>query len=216
MRLHVLLVSLILLVLVQSTSYSQSSELLTRITADDGLSQNLVFDSLQDHQGFIWFGTKDGLSRYDGHDFRIYKTDPSSRQSLAGNYVTLTYQDSDLNFWVETRPGGLHIYDPLMDHFTRLSDLTGQNEQFYNTSAWVMYGSNRTGWWAATQNGLYHITPGMDATSRVTFDPDLPSNVKISSIALSKDGDQIYFSTANNGIYRLNTDTHSTEPAFTK
>lgn len=184
-----------------------------RITADDGLSQNLVFDLLQDNQGFIWFGTKDGLSRYDGYDFKIYKTDPSSEQSLASNYVTLTYQDEDLNFWVETRPGGLHLYDSLMDHFKRLSDLTDLPESFQNVSVWDMYGNSTDGWWAGTGNGLFHISPDLKTITSIPLDPENNLTPRTSSVVPIKESGELFVSTTNYGIFVVDMKTNAVRPA---
>lgn len=183
-----------------------------RITADDGLSQNLVFDMLQDHQGFIWLGTKDGLSRYDGYDFRIYKTDPSSDQSLASNYVTLTYQDEDLNLWVDTSPGGLHLYDPVMDHFTRLSDLIEIPEPFQDVLVWDMYGNNRDGWWVATSNGAFHTSPDMESISSVGQQSELIGKV-IRSVIPGEEKNELFIATTDDGIYVVDMETNTLRPA---
>lgn len=80
----------------------------------DGLSQNTVYQILQDRKGFMWFGTKDGLNRYDGLSFRVYKKENSS---LGKNFITALYEDSRGNIWIGT-DGGVFIYDPMFDSFT--------------------------------------------------------------------------------------------------
>lgn len=57
------------------------------LKVEDGLAQNTVMAILQDSKGFMWFGTKDGLNRYDGYQFRTFRNDPSDSTSLGNNYV---------------------------------------------------------------------------------------------------------------------------------
>ncbi len=65
----------------------------------NGLSQNTVYQILQDRKGFMWFGTKDGLNRYDGLSFRIYKKENSG---LGKNFITALYEDRRGNIWIGT------------------------------------------------------------------------------------------------------------------
>src|SRR5262245_7109700 len=64
------------------------------ITINDGLSQGMVNQILQDRYGFMWFATKDGLNRYDGTNFKIYRHDPEDTTSIADSYVSSLLEDS--------------------------------------------------------------------------------------------------------------------------
>ena len=64
------------------------------LSVQNGLSQNTVNAILQDRQGFMWFGTKDGLNRYDGLSFRKFKHDDRTRRSIGNNFITALYEDS--------------------------------------------------------------------------------------------------------------------------
>ncbi|MCZ6702944.1 MAG: hypothetical protein O6940_07880 [Ignavibacteria bacterium] len=86
---------------------------------EHGLSQSIVNCVLQDQNGFMWFGTMDGLNRYDGYRFNIYKNDPSDSLSLANNFITALYEDHLGDLWVGTRDGGLCRYDRNQDSFIR-------------------------------------------------------------------------------------------------
>ena len=63
----------------------------THLSTEHGLSQNTVLCALQDRQGFMWFGTQDGLNRFDGYDFTIYRHDDSDPGSLRDNYILSLY-----------------------------------------------------------------------------------------------------------------------------
>lgn len=73
----------------------------------DGLSQSTAEVIFQDSRGYIWIGTADGLNRYDGYDFKIYKYSADSQNSLTSNYIVDINEDQDGNIWVGT-PTGLN------------------------------------------------------------------------------------------------------------
>ena len=75
------------------------------LSVQNGLSQNTVNTILQDKQGFMWFGTKDGLNRYDGLSFRKFKHDDRSQRSIGNNFITALYEDEKGNIWVGTDVG---------------------------------------------------------------------------------------------------------------
>ncbi len=88
------------------------------LTIDDGLSQSSVFAIVQDRRGLMWFGTWDGLNRYDGYRFTIYKNDQQNPYSLADNEVRALHLDSLGNLWVGTM-GGLCRFDPEKERCVR-------------------------------------------------------------------------------------------------
>jgi signal transduction histidine kinase/ligand-binding sensor domain-containing protein/AraC-like DNA-binding protein len=66
----------------------------------------------------MWFGTRDGLNRYDGYTITVYRNDPSNPQSLSHNYIRTIYEDNDRRLWVGTEDGGLSLYNRASDDFT--------------------------------------------------------------------------------------------------
>ena len=87
------------------------------ISIEEGLSQSTVFFILQDSQGFMWFGTEDGLNKYDGYDFTIYRHDPENPSSLSGNWITALVEDDLGRLWIGTSDGGLSRFDRTLDYF---------------------------------------------------------------------------------------------------
>lgn len=91
-----------------------------QITTDQGLSNNRINNTIKDSRGFIWIATADGLNRYDGNKFKIYKYDPDDSTSLADNFIYSLNEDRLGNIWVGTRSTGLNKLDRRTGKFTRL------------------------------------------------------------------------------------------------
>ncbi len=85
---------------------------------NSGLSQNNVLCILQDSRGFMWFGTRDGLNKYDGYNFTVYKNDPNNDKSISNNFISGLVEDSKGIIWISTRGGGLNKYDRETNQFT--------------------------------------------------------------------------------------------------
>ncbi len=87
------------------------------VSLEEGLSQAFVASTLQDRDGFMWFGTQEGLNRYDGYDFKIFSYDPEDPTSLSNNFVKTIYEDRNGVIWVGTDGGGVNLYNPLTESF---------------------------------------------------------------------------------------------------
>ncbi|NMH60589.1 ligand-binding sensor domain-containing protein [Alteromonas ponticola] len=72
---------------------------------EDGLSNSMVHNIAQDSDGYMWFGTEDGLNRFDGLNFTVYRYDPTQVSSLAGNSINQVYLAPDNSLWIATRNG---------------------------------------------------------------------------------------------------------------
>ncbi|UOQ73962.1 ligand-binding sensor domain-containing protein [Hymenobacter cellulosilyticus] len=95
--------SLLIGLLSFAASAQTSSSLTFRtLTAAQGLSENSVYGIVQDRQGFLWFGTQDGLSRYDGVEFRVFRNDPQHAGSLSSNFILSLAEDKQGQLWVGT------------------------------------------------------------------------------------------------------------------
>lgn len=90
------------------------------LTNADGLSQGMVYDIIQDKEGFIWVATKDGLNRYDGYSFKVLTNEPNNNKSLSSNSINKLLEDSKGRIWVGTENDGLNIYDKKSGNFYRI------------------------------------------------------------------------------------------------
>ena len=99
------------------------SHIFKNITAADGLSQHSVNSIAQDHQGFLWFATNDGLNKYDGYSFKVFRPDPSDAKAISGRIIQDIQVDPYENLWIASLDGGLIHYDSKMEVFTNLDTI---------------------------------------------------------------------------------------------
>ncbi|WPU95228.1 two-component regulator propeller domain-containing protein [Mucilaginibacter sabulilitoris] len=90
---------------------------------ENGLSNNAVICSIQDKKGFMWFGTKDGLNRFDGYTYKIFRNNPDDKNSIGSNFICSLYQDQNGVLWIGTERG-LYTYD---DHTESFKFLKGSS-----------------------------------------------------------------------------------------
>ena len=84
---------------------------------EDGLSQITVRCLLKDSNGFLWLGTQDGLNRFDGTSFKVYKNDKNDNLSISGNFINAMIEDNNGNIWIGTNDNGISIYDSSTNTF---------------------------------------------------------------------------------------------------
>ena len=147
-------------------------------SSEDGLSQNAVFAMLQDRQGFLWIGTQDGLNRYDGQGFTIYRNDPQDVTSLSSSSILSLLEDSQGVLWVGTWGGGLNRFDPRLGQFTRyLPD--PEDPQALGSGIISALLEDRQGrLWVATCGAGLHLLDRQSGTfTRYTSTPDDPQTL---------------------------------------
>src|ERR1044071_3356757 len=96
---------LIVSILISLQADAQSDFRFNHLTIKDGLSQSQPFSLFQDSYGYLWIGTQDGLNRFDGNSFKVYKNDPFDSTTLTHNWVWTVQEDDHGDLWVGTFQG---------------------------------------------------------------------------------------------------------------
>lgn len=161
-----------------------------RISLDDGLSQSTVTAIVQDKHGFMWFGTADGLNRFDGYSFNTYRHSPGDAGSLSSNQVTALLVDRQGVLWVGTQRG-LNKYLPEHDLFrTYLSD-PDESNSLSNDHVLTLFEDNAGVLWVGTENGLNAFDSTNDSFTIYEHNQNQSGSLvhnRVQSIAADQDG----------------------------
>ncbi|WP_303317224.1 two-component regulator propeller domain-containing protein [Flavivirga abyssicola] len=136
-------------------SYSQNNIIFDHLTTNDGLSQSDINCIYQDEDGFMWFGTYDGLNKYNGYEFINYLPDANNEESISSNIIFDITGDKSGNLWIGTTGGGLNRFNKKTKKFTRyLHDVNDDNTLDSNiiNSVYVDDKNNRL--WVGTKKGV--------------------------------------------------------------
>lgn len=126
------------------------------LTSDDGLIQNTVNAIVQDQNGFIWFGTLAGLSRYDGYTFTNFQNDPDDETSLIQNFIRDLYVGHDGVLWIASEGGGITRFDSVTQQFTSYRSTPDDPEgaSYIGDRPSVIYEDSRGHIWAGGANAV--------------------------------------------------------------
>jgi PAS domain S-box-containing protein len=165
------------------------------LTSEDGLSSNRVTSILVDSKGYLWFGTFDGLNRYDGYEFQVFKHKPEDPNSLSANIVQVIYEDLEGTIWLGTIGGGLNRYDPRSESFTRYRHDPNDPQSLGSDRVFSIY-QDRDGvlWIGTGGGGLNRYDPESDGFERFQHKPDDPrslSNDTVRAIMEDADGEML-------------------------
>ncbi|MGF6274125.1 signal transduction histidine kinase/ligand-binding sensor domain-containing protein/CheY-like chemotaxis protein [Massilia sp. UYP11] len=160
------------------------------LSVQQGLGQESVLSIIQDRDGFMWFGTQSGLSRYDGYRFVHHRSEIGDPRSLASNWVRVLHLDRHGRLWLGT-DGGLNRYDPVTRSFTLHAPHEPTRRGTGNRQIKALTGDGGDGLWIGTADGLQHFDPD---TGKFTVWHHVPNDERtlrddgIQALALDADG----------------------------
>jgi two-component sensor histidine kinase/ligand-binding sensor domain-containing protein len=151
------------------------------LSVEDGLSQSSVLSICQDAQGFLWFGTYEGLDRYDGYQFKIYYHDDQDSTSLSQNVVRVIVVDSSGTLWVGTE-GGLNRYDSEKDQFIRYTHDPDNPNSLAHNRIRNIYSDPSGSLWISTDDGLSQYDSDKNCFVNYHHSTDNPSSLTNSRV----------------------------------
>ncbi|MBQ3676337.1 MAG: SpoIIE family protein phosphatase [Bacteroidales bacterium] len=145
----------IVLVLLSVVGFAQQQPQMyfEQVSMEDGLSQVSINDIIQDSTGFLWFATLDGLNRYDGYTFKVFKPEANNPSSISSNRILSLYLDSYGIIWIGTLGGGLNEYNPLTETFTRYMHDPNDEHSLSNNDVYDIVEDSDGVLWLATYGG---------------------------------------------------------------
>ncbi len=144
----------------------------SRVSIEQGLSQSTVSCILQDHIGFMWLGTHDGLNRYGGDRFTVYRHDPEDPSSLSHDFILDCVEDASGNLWIGTQDGGLNRWNRDENNFTRFRHHPQQPQSLAGDRVRKIL-IDKTGvlWIGTTDSGLDRFDPETGVFEHFRHDP---------------------------------------------
>lgn len=142
---------LAVLVLLFSFQLSQPP-LFEKYETASGLSNNIVYDIFQDSKGFIWVATENGLNKFDGYEFEVFRNDANDSTSISANIVRSIVEDSKGNLWIGTY-NGLNKFNRRTKSFERITEIPGDNASKLDTQS-LMVDANDDVWFLHVDHAL--------------------------------------------------------------
>jgi ligand-binding sensor domain-containing protein/class 3 adenylate cyclase/predicted metal-dependent HD superfamily phosphohydrolase len=166
--------------------HAQNNLKFERYTINSGLSQSSVTSIVQDVNGFIWIGTQDGLNKFDGYEFTIYKSTGKENAVLSGNYINALFKSSENLIYIATSKG-IDVYDPVLD---KISPIAANSSSVSNQAITCIAEDRKRNLYIGTDgDGIYkldHQTKMLTRFSMKSLNKNSSNN--ITSISALKDG----------------------------
>ena len=158
---------ILLLLLISILNFGQDRNLLKHfLTVEEGLSHNEVTSIVQDNDGFIWIGTRGGLNRYDGYEFKVFNQIPGDSNSLVNPSIESLFVDSKGNIWIGTKSGGVSKYNPVTGIFKNIVSNYKQSNSFLPSNRILTFHEDKSGriWIGAWNSGVVIYDEEQNAT----------------------------------------------------
>jgi ligand-binding sensor domain-containing protein len=170
----------------------------------EGLSQSVPNDIHQDKEGFLWIATQDGLNRYDGYTFKIFKNQADDTTSLSHSWIWKVVEDADQNLWIATW-NGLNRYDRVRDQFTRynrIQDGAIANARTNN----VFIDSDGRLWVGTWGNGLFFYDADQDRFEPLAFPDQSSASASLIRCLFEDQKHTLWAGTFGSGLFKVDPD----------
>jgi ligand-binding sensor domain-containing protein/DNA-binding CsgD family transcriptional regulator len=178
------------------------------ISIEDGLSQNTISCILQDRNHFMWFGSEDGLNRYDGYAVRVYRHGRGLDEGLSHDRIGCLLNDSDGSIWIGTLGGGLDHFDPAREHFSHFRHDALNERTLSDDSIRTILPDGKGSLWIGTENGLNLFDPRSGTARHISHFQGRVNVVSSCAIlCLHQDQAGILWAGTRDGLYRYDPAT---------
>ncbi|MCX6309226.1 MAG: ATP-binding protein [Bacteroidia bacterium] len=182
---------------------AQDKLIFENISIDKGLSSRVVNCIVQDDAGFLWFGTDNGLNKYDGYNFKIFKHDPNDSLSISNSRINCFCKTQDNRLWIGTDKG-LNIYNPVKETFISVKPKNDNSKNLDNSRIRAIYEDRFHALWIGTQNGLFKYNPIENTIKLMPFG-NLKKNAVLNIIrCIYEDNGGILWIGTFDGLFSLN------------
>lgn len=179
-----------------------------RISQDEGLSQSNVFAILQDSNGLMWFGTENGLNRYDGYDFKIYKRQRGNPEALLNDYIFDVAEGVNGELWVATNGGGLARMNSNETFTSFRHDPSNAKSISNNSIRTLLVDTDGTLWLGTRGTGVDRFDVKSGSAKNYSFGALADPMRNVNEVyALARDAEGILWAGTNNGLVALNPAT---------
>ncbi len=181
------------------------------LSLNEGAALNLTYCMIQDHKGFLWFGTMYGLVKYDGKEYSIYKNNPENPNSISFDDIISLYEDSNNNIWIGTWGGGLNKLEPETGKFTRFMNYAGEKNEIADNIIWSICEDNNGNIWLGTETaGLNKYIPGRHLFVQYSHNQDDPESIPDNYIRhIYKDENGTLWICSRRGLAKYNEELDS-------
>jgi ligand-binding sensor domain-containing protein/signal transduction histidine kinase len=184
------------------------------LTIEHGLSQSLVYDIYQDDEGYLWFATQDGLNRYDGYSFKIFRNRIDDSTTISHNDVQSIAGDNQGNIWLATAGGGLNKYHIKSGIFTSFRSEIDNLHSLSSDLLSAVYIDQAGIIWIGTQGGgLNRLDPISNQITRYTIPEESPENPRSNRInCIFEDSDLQLWIGSERGLHKFRRDNGRFDP----
>jgi signal transduction histidine kinase/ligand-binding sensor domain-containing protein/DNA-binding response OmpR family regulator len=163
------------------------------LSIDDGLSQNAVYSIIQDSQGFMWFGTKDGLNRYDGRNFVVYQHNPFDSTTISDAYVSKLMEDRHGRIWTGSISGDINILHRDTDFFCEVPmENERGNRAITNEITDIIEAPDGSVWIATKGDGLFNLKVTSEVGCNYDYEQFLHNPANSSSLYSNRVGNLLF------------------------
>ena len=195
----------LLLIIVQAIQgqTQEKKQVFEHLTVENGLSESVVTSIYKDNRGFMWFGTQNGLNKYDGYNFIKYFSNDTVKGSISGNYIRCIFEDKNGNLWIGTDKNGLNKYNRSLDSF-EIFLKKEKDSVFSDNSVLSIMETSKGRLFIGTDQGICEFDYNLNACIRPEWGSHTLTFTELSVHCVLQQGDTLWLGTNKGLLYYLN------------